>query len=241
MFRRWRVPVKGLLHSGANELTVTFASPIRRLLPATLKRAYQLPGEFDSAFGDEPKGVQTANLHPQSGLPIRVGLGPAVCDRGDMAAGAAGDMGCGTTGYAARDAELGHRGCSVARCAGESGSVGRRKSNRIDYVYDAEGEHVSLPEVTAQLVPGSNTVHVPMVIEHPERWWPVGYGPQNLYQVSAKVRIGHETLDRRTHYGPAHRAPAARERPVGQELWLRSERRADLRQGRGRDSLRQLS
>ncbi len=61
MFRRWRVPVKGLLHSGANELTVTFASPIRRLLPATLKRAYQLPGEFDSAFGDEPKGVQTAN------------------------------------------------------------------------------------------------------------------------------------------------------------------------------------
>ena len=61
MVRRWRVPVKSLLHSGANELTVSFASPIRRLLPATLKRAYQLPGEFDSAFGDEPKGVQTAN------------------------------------------------------------------------------------------------------------------------------------------------------------------------------------
>lgn len=61
MFRRWRVPVKALLHTGANELTVTFASPIRRLLPATLKRAFQLPGEFDSAFGDEPKGVQTAN------------------------------------------------------------------------------------------------------------------------------------------------------------------------------------
>ena len=61
MFRRWRVPVKALLHSGANELTVSFESPIRRLLPATLKRAYQLPGEFDSAFGDEPKGVQTAN------------------------------------------------------------------------------------------------------------------------------------------------------------------------------------
>ena len=61
MFRRWRVPVKPLLHTGANELTVSFESPIRRLLPATLKRAYQLPGEFDSAFGDEPKGVQTAN------------------------------------------------------------------------------------------------------------------------------------------------------------------------------------
>ena len=52
MFRRWRVPVKGVLHSGANELTVSFASPIRRLLPGTLKRAYQLPGEFDSAFGE---------------------------------------------------------------------------------------------------------------------------------------------------------------------------------------------
>ena len=63
MFRRWRIPVKSLLHSGANELTVSFESPIRRLLPATLKRAYQGPGEFESALRQETKEESKAAVN----------------------------------------------------------------------------------------------------------------------------------------------------------------------------------
>jgi beta-mannosidase len=60
--RTWRVPVRGLLHAGANDVLVRFASPIRALQPMVLKEAHPLPGEYDSAFGDEPKGVQTSPI-----------------------------------------------------------------------------------------------------------------------------------------------------------------------------------
>ena len=58
--RRWRADAKPLLHSGRNELTVRFASPIGTLQPMVLAEPHPLPGEYDSAFGDEPKGKQTS-------------------------------------------------------------------------------------------------------------------------------------------------------------------------------------
>jgi beta-mannosidase len=74
--RTWRVPVRGLLHAGANDVLVRFASPIRALQPMVLKQAHPLPGEYDSAFGDEPKGVQTSP-YPQARVPVWLGLGAA--------------------------------------------------------------------------------------------------------------------------------------------------------------------
>lgn len=61
MFRHWRVAAKTQLHAGSNTLLVTLHSPIARLQPWLLKQPHALPGEFDSAFGDEPKGKQTSN------------------------------------------------------------------------------------------------------------------------------------------------------------------------------------
>ncbi len=56
MFRRWRIPAKAALHEGKNTLEVRLYSPIKRLQPWLLKQPYALPGEFDSAFGDETQG-----------------------------------------------------------------------------------------------------------------------------------------------------------------------------------------
>ncbi len=61
MFRRWRIPAKSTLHVGDNTLTVSLHSPITKLQPWLMKQPYALPGEFDSAFGDEPTGQQTSN------------------------------------------------------------------------------------------------------------------------------------------------------------------------------------
>ena len=58
--RRWRADAKPFLRLGRNEITVRFASPIRTLQPKVLAEAHPLPGEYDSAFGDEPKGKQTS-------------------------------------------------------------------------------------------------------------------------------------------------------------------------------------
>ncbi len=126
MFRRWRVPVKRLLHSGGNELTVTFASPIRRLLPATLKRAFQLPGEFDSAFGDEPKGVQTANYIRKAAYQYGWDWGPRYVTEGIWQPVRLETWDAARLDTAARDPELRQRGCRFARCAGASGGFRRR-------------------------------------------------------------------------------------------------------------------
>jgi beta-mannosidase len=194
MFRRWRVPVKPLLHAGANELTVSFESPIRLLLPATLKRAYQLPGEFDSAFGDEPKGVQTANYIRKAAYHYGWDWGPRYVTEGIWQPVRL------ETWDAARLDALHVMQSSVSADAASLDVQVRVEASAaekatVDVAYTtSNGEHVSVPETTAQFVPGSNTVHVPVVISHPERWWPVGYGPQNLYQFSAKVKVGRKTL-----------------------------------------------
>ncbi len=200
MFRRWRVPVKGLLRSGTNELTVSFASPIRRLLPATLQRAYQLPGEFDSAFGDEPKGVQTANYIRKAAYNYGWDWGPRYVTEGVWR-----PVRLEAWDTVRIDALHVLQSSVSADTASLDAQVRIESSSatKADVAFDyttPRGERIKLPNVGTQLVPGSNTVHVPIVIDHPERWWPVGYGPQNLYRVSAKVTVGRTilTVDRAT-------------------------------------------
>ena len=53
--RRWRMDAKPALRLGRNEVLVTIASPIRTLQPMVLAEKHPLPGEYDSAFGDEPR------------------------------------------------------------------------------------------------------------------------------------------------------------------------------------------
>ncbi len=194
MFRHWRVPVKGFVHSGANELTVTFASPVRRLLPVTLKRAFQLPGEFDSAFGDEPKGVQTANYIRKAAYQYGWDWGPRYVTEGiwQPVRLQTWDTARVDTLHVLQNSVSADAASLDAQLRIESSGAIKTIAS-VTYV-TPKGDHVSIPEVAVQLVPGSNTLHVPIVIEHPDRWWPVGYGPQNLYRVSAKIKVGHETL-----------------------------------------------
>jgi beta-mannosidase len=194
MFRRWRVPVKALLHTGANQLTVTFASPIRRLLPATLKRAFQLPGEFDSVFGDEPKGVQTANYIRKAAYQYGWDWGPRFVTEGiwQPVRLETWDSARADTLHVLQNSLSADAASLDAQLRIES-SAATKATVSVTYT-TPKGERVSIPDIAAQLVAGSNTLHVPIVIERPERWWPVGYGPQNLYRVSAKIKVGHEIL-----------------------------------------------
>jgi beta-mannosidase len=44
------------------------------------------------------------------------------------------------------------------------------------------------------LVAGENHVAVPVDIDHPQRWWPVGYGDPNLYRFHTTVSAGGATV-----------------------------------------------
>ena len=194
MFRHWRVPVKGLLHNGANELTVSFASPIRRLLPATLQRAYQLPGEFDSAFGDEPKGVQTANYMRKAAYNYGWDWGPRYVTEGIwQPVRLEGWDSLRVDALHVVQSSISAEAASLDVQLGLEAAAGANATVVVTYT-KPNGERVALPTIDARLTPGSNTLHVPIVLEHPDLWWPAGYGKQSLYCVTAKITAAHATL-----------------------------------------------
>jgi beta-mannosidase len=193
MFRRWRVPVKALLHAGANILEVRLYSPIERLQPWLLKQPYALPGEFDSAFGDEPEGKQTANYVRKAAYQYGWDWGPRVVTEGIW-----------------QGVELESWGVlrlADFHIAQKSVTAGIAKLDaQLDVDADAPvSAHVALswraPDGSKQslqrdveLKAGENAIAIPLAIAHPQRWWPVGYGKPNLYGFHVEVAAGGKVL-----------------------------------------------
>jgi beta-mannosidase len=192
--RRWRVPVKGLLRRGANDVLVTFRSPIRTLQPMVLKTAHSLPGEYDSAFGDEPAGKQTSPYIRKPKYQYGWDWGPRIVTQGIW--------------RAARIEAWDDVRIERVRVVQEVLTrTEARLSAEIDIVAGVERVVSAAVEVTA---PDGSTVHarrtmnvaagishvaVPMTIADPKRWWPIGYGAQPLYTVKASLTDDRAIID----------------------------------------------
>ncbi|MFK2929882.1 beta-mannosidase [Dyella agri] len=193
MFRRWRVPAKAWLHAGANTLEVTLHSPIARLQPWLLKQPYALPGEFDSAFGDEPEGKQTANYVRKAAYQYGWDWGPRIVTVGIW-----------------KDVKL--ESWDALRLAGfhiaqpkVTADVAELQA-QLDIQADAAGAATATlrwraPDGTTQslrrdiaLQAGDNHIDLPLRIDHPQRWWPVGYGAPNLYDFHVDVALHGEVV-----------------------------------------------
>ncbi|MGN6790209.1 MAG: beta-mannosidase [Rhodanobacteraceae bacterium] len=193
MFRRWRVPVKGLLHAGANTLEVKLYSPIERLQPWLLKQPYALPGEFDSAFGDEPKGRQTANYVRKAAYQYGWDWGPRVVTEGiwqdvkleSWSAVRLADFHVAqksvTVDIAKLDAQL-------------EIEADQPTSAHLVVRWRAPGGAMQSLQRDVLLKAGDNHVAIPVEIAHPQRWWPVGYGKPNLYDFHVDVVVDGDTL-----------------------------------------------
>ena len=195
--RRWRVDAKTALKPGRNELIVRIASPIRTLQPMVLAEANPLPGEYDSAFGDEPKGKQTSPYirkpkyhYSWDWGPRLVNIGvwrPARIEAWDEAR----IDGFRVDQEALNDSEA----RLVARWRIVAGGVANVTLRAR--VTGPDGKQVEISRA-ASLVAGENWVSAPLTIEKPQRWWPVGYGAQPLYSVEATLDAGGTTEDRVT-------------------------------------------
>lgn len=192
--RRWRVDAKSALKPGRNELIVTIASPIRTLQPMVLAEANPLPGEYDSAFGDEPKGKQTSPYirkpkyqYSWDWAPRLVTIGlwrPVHLEAWDEAR---------IDGFRVDQEAVGDvEARLIARwrvVAGGPADVTVRAR-----VTGPDGKQVEVSRA-ASVVAGENWVSAPITIAKPQRWWPVGYGAQPLYGVDAFLDAGGETSD----------------------------------------------
>ncbi|MHC9420512.1 beta-mannosidase [Sphingomonas citri] len=204
--RRWRVDAKKWLKAGRNEVTIAFASPIRKLQPMVLAEANPLPGEYDSAFGDEPAGKQTSPYIRKPKYHYSWDWGPRIVNIGVWQ-----DVRLEAWDEARLDRLLIEQVAlndREARLAAKFEVIADRAriATLSAQVAGPDGKTVTA-EQEVSLAPGLNRVTVPLSVASPQRWQPVGYGAQPLYRVSgalvedgtasdsAERRIGLRTVE----------------------------------------------
>ncbi|MEH3158692.1 MAG: glycoside hydrolase family 2 protein [Sphingomonas taxi] len=203
--RRWRADAKPLLKAGANEILVAIGSPIKKLQPMVLKEKHPLPGEYDSAFGDEPKGVQTSPYIRKPKYQYGWDWGPRIVTSGIWRS-------VRLEGWdearldATRVAQEALTDAEARLTAQATVVADRVKTVTLAATVTAPDGTRQSAQRTVTLAPGANAVTIPLTVPNPQRWQPVGYGAQPLYTVATTLdgdmqerRIGLRTvtLDRR--------------------------------------------
>lgn len=186
-FRTWRVPVDGRLRERGNELRVSFESPIRKLLPRVSAMPNKIAGNYPSPYGDEPKDAMTGNFARKPGYHYGWDWGPRYVSAGIW-------RGVRLESWdRLRIADLHVRPHAVGRERAQGEVVLEidsvdAGSAAIDVEYvGPDGAPTTLRQ-PARLRAGRNTVSLPLTIERPRLWYPVGYGEQALYTFKARVK-----------------------------------------------------
>ncbi len=192
--RRWRVPVKAVLKPGANDLLVTFRSPIRTLQPMVLKAANPLPGEYDSMFGDEPMGKQTSPYIRKPKYQYGWDWGPRIVTQGIWrpARIEAWDDARIEAFRVTQEALT----RTEARLSAELDVVaGAERPVTVQVAVTGPDGQVTQAARTVTVAAGASHVAVPVSIANPQRWFPAGYGAQPLYTVKATLSDGTGAID----------------------------------------------
>lgn len=193
MFRRWRVPVKQWLYAGHNTLTVTLHSPIKQVQPWLLKQPYALPGEFDSPFGDEPKGKQTSNYVRKAAYQYGWDWGPRYVTEGIWKPVRLESW----SDQQLQDFQVQQRhvDAQAAELVGEFAIDADHASHaHLSVSWKAPDGSTGQTSSDVTLKAGDNQLQVPVHIDHPQRWWPVGYGKPNMYTLHAEVTVDHKVV-----------------------------------------------
>lgn len=182
MFREWRIEVTGKLKAGDNELRVYFPSPITaaqevadkdpwRAKTHTDARVYVRKAAYEYGWDWGPRFV-TSGIW----LPVfletwdNARIETVFVEQPSVTA---------TVAHLNVQAEV------------ESSKV-QTVQLSLDYGLKGSSKHL---EQEVLLSPGLNKLSIPVNIEHPQLWWPNGYGAQPLYEFSVKVNAGGHLAD----------------------------------------------
>ena len=228
MFREWRVDVKPYLKTGSNDLLVVFPSPIKEAQKIALTdvwhgktpapdKTYIRKAAYEYGWDWGPTFVTSGIWRPariEAWDEARISdFYPHVKDV--------------SKALARVDVEL-----DIAASEASRGSVS------ITY---QEGAQSGQAKQAISLVAGTNHIVVPIEIDNPHLWYPAGYGAQPIYHWSAKLNINGKTADEAARKTGLRSIVVRRDTgPMGAFVRTGGQWHSRLRQGRGRDSVRQL-
>jgi beta-mannosidase len=185
MFREWRVDLKPQLRVGSNQLRIVFPSPIQaaakvaasdkwRLRTQTEEKTYVRKAAYEYGWDWGPR-LATSGIWRPAKLE------------------AWNDARISSLHVAQRDitAKAAHIVAQVEVTA--SAEVGGKI--HLDYVH--QGKRIEASQ-DVQIHPGINRFELPIQIENPDLWYPVGYGGQPRYEFNLQLTIGKVLADRGT-------------------------------------------
>ncbi len=188
--RTWRARVDGQLRASGNELHIVFRSPIRTLLPTVQAMPHRIAGNYPSPYGDEPKDAMVGNFVRKPGYHFGWDWGPRYVTAGiwrpvhleSWSAQRLTALTVQTRSLDATRADL-EIAVEVERAAVGTAAV------QIE-VLDPDGKRVTRIDRKAMLQAGDNRIAIPVTLQQPRRWWPVGQGEQARYTVRATLAPG---------------------------------------------------
>jgi beta-mannosidase len=190
MFRSWRVDVRPLLHSGANELRVVFHSPYTVMSPVLAKLPYILPGSGYEAY-DPAKGIYPVGHYIRTaGYEYGWDWGPKLVTMGiwrPVRIEAWDDVRI-TNLHIEQNSVTADRALLTAEIDIEAAHAGKATVNlNLENIADPSASNLRI-HGTETLEAGINHLKYSLRIDHPKRWFPAGYGAQDRYQVSLDVK-----------------------------------------------------
>jgi beta-mannosidase len=192
MFRRWRVDVKQLLHTGENTLRIVLHSPITRMLAYVKSLPYQLAAPNDVSAPGEPAVSPYIRKAPyQFGWdwgPRYVTIGiwqPIHLDTWDAAR---------IDNFHIEQQKITADAASISAQLAIQSSKPGPVTVAFSHHELPSGAVVNDGTQTFTLDAGENDVAYAFRVAKPKLWYPLGYGAQNRYIFSAVVRSGKETL-----------------------------------------------
>jgi beta-mannosidase len=195
-FRTWRVPVQGRLRAKGNELRIVFHSPIAKLLPQVQAMPLKLAGNYPSPYGDEPKDAMTANFVRKPGYHYGWDWGPRYVTAGVNKPVVL------QSWDAVRIDNLQLRQDRVDEMRADIAAIVSLDAVRAG-TFDLrlwqtapDGRRSLALERRAELRAGANRIELPVRVEHPQRWFPNGYGAQPLYRYELEVLAGKTAVAR---------------------------------------------
>jgi beta-mannosidase len=182
MFREWRVNVKPVLKTGANQLHIVFPSPIKgaaeiaandkwREQTHTAEKTYIRKAAYEYGWDWGPRFVTSGIWRP------------AKLELWDAAR-------ISNLHIAQRDvtASVAHLVAQVEVTASED------SSGKVTLDYAQAGKKAAVSR-TVTLHAGINHIDFPVDIENPQLWFPAGYGAQAIYQFNAQLNSGNRAED----------------------------------------------